>query len=544
MKRLVLGGACAFSLLALLCFMAPPIATAAINPQISFQGKLTNTDGTNVTDGNYSIRFRIYTSPSADGANTCSANSCKWEETQATVAVSGGLFQVNLGSVTTLPASVDFNTSALYLGIKVGSDAEMTPRVQLTAAPYAFNTDLLDGMDSGSFIQLSPGAQQTGNINISGTVTSGAVNGVSLGSTIQPSAAGALTVQSNGANALTLTGGAASTLSTTSGALTITSATAATWSTTSGNLTIQAGSGTVSLGSSTTLTATGALTFSSGAATALTVDSGTTGALNIGTSSNAKTITMGNTTGTTSIATFVGGGTNAFSIQGASGAVYTQLDTTNGRLYIGNPTADGTAFALVLDSKNTTGDPGTAVNGSEYYNSFNNKFRCYEGATWKNCTSGAADTFSTIYGPIAATSAKAAAATILIAPIYVSGQITVNEMRVNVTTALGAAGDVGIYNAAGTRVLNGGSSSLTTTAGLKTVVPTQTGTARILEPGQYYAAVTWNSTTGIIAGSTIATGGLTKRVGTITGGGLVLPATLTLSSITIGTVTAGVSINN
>lgn len=65
---------------------------ATINPQISFQGKLTNTDGTNVSDGNYSLRFRIYSDPTAD-TGAC-ANTCKWEETQGTVAVSAGLFQV------------------------------------------------------------------------------------------------------------------------------------------------------------------------------------------------------------------------------------------------------------------------------------------------------------------------------------------------------------------------------------------------------------------------------------------------------------------
>jgi hypothetical protein len=60
-------------------------ASATITNFISFQGKLTNPDGTNVTDGNFSIRFRIYNDPTADGANSCAANSCKWEETQATL---------------------------------------------------------------------------------------------------------------------------------------------------------------------------------------------------------------------------------------------------------------------------------------------------------------------------------------------------------------------------------------------------------------------------------------------------------------------------
>lgn len=181
-------------------------ATAAVSGFISFQGKLTNPDGTNVTDGNYSLRFRIYIDPTAD-TGAC-ANTCKWEETHGSVDVSAGLFHVNLGSAgSTLPGGVDFNSTALYLGVKVGSDAEMTPRVRLTTAPQAFNSDLLDGMDSSNFVQLSPGSQQAGNIDISGTITSGAVNGITIGSTIQPSSAGALTIQSSGSNALTLGSG-------------------------------------------------------------------------------------------------------------------------------------------------------------------------------------------------------------------------------------------------------------------------------------------------------------------------------------------------
>jgi hypothetical protein len=561
-------------------------AAAAINPLISFQGKLTNPDGTNVTDNTYTLVFSIYT--------VSSGGTAVWTESKS-VTVSGGLFQTNLGDTTTLPGSVNFNSSPLYLGIKVGTDAEMTPRVQLTAAPYAFDADKLDGIDSTGLVQLSPGAQQTGNINIGGTITSGAVNGLTLtqaadgfavaggttsrtltvqgaditvGNTIKPTSAGALTLQSNGANPLsidvggastinigtagvattisvgngtsnpnisfsgsgtfgtttgavslngnvtvasgktltltsggfsqtftastasnaqtialtnnntgagvaingvnltptntstpssgvnslnvinfaaggalggsdttnginfasstgysnfinspsfvlsssgaisgvttlstsstinsntfsssTLTFGAASTAtvqSAASQALTITANAASTWSTSAGNLTVQAGSGTVSLGSSTILTATGALTLNSGAATALTVDSGTTGALNIGTSANAKTITIGNTTGATTIAHLVGTGTNVFNVQGPSSAVLFQIDSTNSRVYVGNPTADATGVLLVLDSKNTTGDP-TGVNGSEYYNSANNRFRCYQGGSWYNC---------------------------------------------------------------------------------------------------------------------------------------------------------------
>ena len=117
----------------------PSVAQAApgINQTINFQGKLTNPNGSNVANGTYSVVFTLYT---ADSGGTA-----LWTETQ-NVTTSTGLFRVALGSVNSL-ASVDFNQDNLYLGIKVGSDAEMTPRIRFTASPYAFNAQKVNGLN-------------------------------------------------------------------------------------------------------------------------------------------------------------------------------------------------------------------------------------------------------------------------------------------------------------------------------------------------------------------------------------------------------------
>ena len=75
--------------------MAPNHTMAAINQQINFQGKLTNPDGTNVTNGTYSIVFSIY--------SVSSGGSAIWTETQGSVSITDGIFQVSLGSVSALP---------------------------------------------------------------------------------------------------------------------------------------------------------------------------------------------------------------------------------------------------------------------------------------------------------------------------------------------------------------------------------------------------------------------------------------------------------
>lgn len=62
-------------------------------------------------------------------------------------------------------------------------------------------------------------------------------------------------------------------------------------------------------------------------------------------------------------------------------------DTLNNKVYIGNPTADATGVLLVLDTKNTAGDP-TGVVGGSYYNSSTGKFRCYENGDWHDCAGG------------------------------------------------------------------------------------------------------------------------------------------------------------
>ncbi len=212
----------------------------AVGPAfISFQGKVVNADGTNVTNGTYNFDFVMYSDVTlgtpSDGVYD------KWHELTKSVTVTNGVFQTNLGSATALP---DFNVNpSLYLAIRFNADAAgyMSPRVQMASVPYALNADKLNGIAASSFVQL--GATQSGNINIgSGNiVTSGTIgsagtttfNGgiatfsgaVSLGSvgtataastihisdTIDPTGTQLVTIGStaNSANILTLQGGGA-----------------------------------------------------------------------------------------------------------------------------------------------------------------------------------------------------------------------------------------------------------------------------------------------------------------------------------------------
>ena len=109
---------------------------AAAEPpsMVSFQGKLTDASGVPVADGNYSIRFRIYSAQTGGDGDPCTG-PCVWEETQS-VATQAGIYSIFLGSsVPLLPALLD--GPERYVGVKLATEAEMVPRRRIASTPYA-----------------------------------------------------------------------------------------------------------------------------------------------------------------------------------------------------------------------------------------------------------------------------------------------------------------------------------------------------------------------------------------------------------------------
>lgn len=101
--------------------------------------------------------------------------------------------------------------------------------------------------------------------------------------------------------------------------------------------------------------------------------------------------------------------TSAFTIQTSGSAKLFVVDTTNSLVYIGDSTPNNSAVLLVLDNKNTTGDP-SAVEGGMYYNSANRSFRCGVAGSWQSCSGllytntavgSAVNTCTTACGPVA-----------------------------------------------------------------------------------------------------------------------------------------------
>ncbi len=97
---------------------------------ISYQGVLTDQNGTVFFDGTYQITVRLYSDPNG--------NTVVWEDTY-TAPVSGGIFNLYLGDGNApLPGSETMNTR-LWVGTSVNGDAEMRPLTPLSSSPYALN---------------------------------------------------------------------------------------------------------------------------------------------------------------------------------------------------------------------------------------------------------------------------------------------------------------------------------------------------------------------------------------------------------------------
>ncbi|KKW44640.1 MAG: hypothetical protein UY90_C0005G0008, partial [Candidatus Peregrinibacteria bacterium GW2011_GWA2_54_9] len=186
-------------------------AAEGIYKPISYQGKVVNSDGQAVTDGDYNMRFTIF--------NAATSGTQLWSETWNTstqrVTMTGGLFSLYLGTYVTMTGSVDFNSDSLFLQVEYdpGNDdayeESFTPRRRFASVPYAHNADKVDGLDASQFVRSDADDLLSGSLLIaddgktSGTAEAGLaleVAGTTSGAIIKAQnqliASGSLVVQS------------------------------------------------------------------------------------------------------------------------------------------------------------------------------------------------------------------------------------------------------------------------------------------------------------------------------------------------------------
>ena len=161
-------------------------ALAEVPGQMNYQGTLTDSNGVAVDDI-VSMTFRIY----ADSTG----GSALWSETQSSVEVSDGIFNVLLGRVNVLSDMV-FQNPTRWLGITLFDDPEMQPRQRIAAVGYAFRAAEADTADH----VRGGGAGSDGDWTIVGSDMYSAVSGnVGVG---ESSPLSKLTIRNIGANEL------------------------------------------------------------------------------------------------------------------------------------------------------------------------------------------------------------------------------------------------------------------------------------------------------------------------------------------------------
>ena len=120
-----------FSFLVSLVFIIT-ISHAQIPRIINYQGVLLGQNEIPVSEGDYKLTFHLYDE----------GNSLVWSEVHNSVYVVGGMFHVLLGIVN--PLGIPFD-KPYFLGIKVGDDTELQPRMMMTSAAYSLNSERIGG---------------------------------------------------------------------------------------------------------------------------------------------------------------------------------------------------------------------------------------------------------------------------------------------------------------------------------------------------------------------------------------------------------------
>src|ERR1051326_2010042 len=98
---------------------------------LNFQGRIAKPNGTPIADGTYAIRFSLW--------SAASGGTEKWFQVMNPVLVRNGIFAVLLGNGN--PITADTMNGDIYLEIKVGNDAPLSPRQRIASVAYALKAN-------------------------------------------------------------------------------------------------------------------------------------------------------------------------------------------------------------------------------------------------------------------------------------------------------------------------------------------------------------------------------------------------------------------
>jgi len=145
------------------------VTALAVPRLILCQGRLTDTSGNPLPDGYKSVWFIIWN----DSAASAPANEI-WNSGPLKVTITGGLFSVLLGEMPQ-PALTPalFTDTSRWLGITVGADQEITPRMRLVSVPYAMSAENAENARNAENALVARAVMDV-HLSISGDTTDGA----------------------------------------------------------------------------------------------------------------------------------------------------------------------------------------------------------------------------------------------------------------------------------------------------------------------------------------------------------------------------------
>jgi hypothetical protein len=174
------------ALFVLLLCAGSGVFAQGVPASMSYQGYVTDNTGVPL-DGTLSFTFTLY--------NAEFTGSALWSETHTGVAVARGLFNVILGRGNPAnPLALPFDQQ-YWLGIRIGADPEMTPRVRLATSAYSFRARMADDVPPGIITDAHVSNTTAINANkLQSTVLTETDIVAGTGVTVTPGAGGTLTI--------------------------------------------------------------------------------------------------------------------------------------------------------------------------------------------------------------------------------------------------------------------------------------------------------------------------------------------------------------
>jgi hypothetical protein len=153
-----------FSIFLVVILFAPP-SLSDIPKLLNYQGKVTDTDGTPVAEGTYSMQFSIY--------DSVTAGNMEWSSGSVSVNICGGIFEILLGDIPQPALELAFDED-YWLETVVDGDVQ-SPRVKLGSVGYAY---MASGLVPGTLIQGPVTSGTLAALTVRNTATSGTNYGV------------------------------------------------------------------------------------------------------------------------------------------------------------------------------------------------------------------------------------------------------------------------------------------------------------------------------------------------------------------------------